>query len=343
MKYNAVFIAGHGRWLPPALTVAEAAERDLCRPQDLAATGYLAATVSAGDSAPEMAARAARQALERSALDPGQVSVLLYANVYYQGHDLWAPASYVQREGLGNRCPAVEIRQLSNGGMAALELAAAHLTAAPGDAAALTVAADRFCLPGFDRWFSDPGTVYGDGAAALVLSNRDGWGRLLSLATVSDPELEAMHRGDDPFGPAPFTVRRPIDMKACQKGFRATASMSATVARTAAGQRAALTRALDEAGTDLATIDWYVLPHFGRRRLDASYTAPLSIPEERTLWSWFRGVGHLGAADQFASLGHLADTHALRPGQRVLVMGVGAGFTWSSAVVEVVRPPARPV
>ncbi|WP_251094255.1 ketoacyl-ACP synthase III family protein [Streptomyces sp. Caat 7-52] len=341
MKYEAVYVAGNGTWLPRPLPVGDAAAQGLCRERDVARTEFVAATVSTEEPAPEMAARAARQALERSGLPAATVRLLLYANVYYQGHDMWAPASYVQRAALGGgRSQAIELHQMSNGGMAALELAATHLTAAPGPSAVLTVAADRFCLPGIDRWFSDPGSVFGDGGAALVLSNEDGYARLRSLVTVSDPSLEAMHRGDDPFGPAPFSVRSPLDVKACQKGFLSSASMSETVARSARGQREALEGALADADVKLDDIDWFVLPHFGRRRLAANYLAPYGIDPDRTAWSWFRGVGHLGAGDQFASLGRLVDTGAVGPGDRCLLLGVGAGFTWSGAVVEILRRPA---
>jgi 3-oxoacyl-[acyl-carrier-protein] synthase III len=273
------------------------------------------------------------------ALEPGEIDLLLYAYVFYQGHDMWPPASYVQREALDNTCPAIEVKQMSNGGMAVMELAATHLTAARGPSAVLTVAADRFCLPGIDRWFSDPGTVFGDGASALVLSNTGGYARLVSMATVSDPRLEAMHRGEDPFGDAPYSIRQPLDVKACQRGYMATARMSEVVARGSAGQRESLQRALKDAEIELGDIDRFVLPHFGRRRFDANYAVPLGIDPDRTTWSWFRTVGHLGAADQFASLGHMVDTGVAQPGERLLLLGVGAGFTWSAAVVEILRRP----
>jgi 3-oxoacyl-[acyl-carrier-protein] synthase-3 len=340
MKYDEVFLAGNGCWLPPVLTVEEAAAQGLCKPKDVAKADFASATVSRGEAAPEMAAHAGRQAFARSGLTPDDISLLLYAYVFYQGHDMWAPASYIQREVLGNACPAIEIKQMSNGGMAALELAATHLTAAPGPAAVLAVSADRFCLPGIDRWFSDPGTVFGDGGSAVVLSNQDGYARLVSLVTVADPQLEAMHRGTDPFGEAPYSLRMPLDVKICQRGYLATARMSETVARSTAGQRESMQRALKEAEVALEQIDWFVLPHFGRRRFEANYTVPLGIDPDRTAWSWFRTVGHLGAGDQFASLNHLLDTGAVRPGERCLLLGVGAGFTWSGAIVEILRRPS---
>ncbi|HEX8869078.1 MAG TPA: 3-oxoacyl-[acyl-carrier-protein] synthase III C-terminal domain-containing protein, partial [Lentzea sp.] len=82
--------------------------------------------------------------------------------------------------------------------------------------------------------------------------------------------------------------------------------------------------------------DWVVLPHFGRRRLDVNYLRPYGIEPERTTWEWSRTVGHLGAGDQFASLAHLVDTGKARSGQRVVMFGVGAGYSWGCAVLEMV-------
>jgi 3-oxoacyl-[acyl-carrier-protein] synthase III len=340
MRYHDLYIAGSGRHLPPAITVAEAAERGLCDPVALAKEEMISAACSQGESAPEMAAQAARQALERSGRSAADIDVLLYANVFYQGHDMWPPPSFIMREAIGNSSPAVEVKQMSNGGMAAMELAAAYILSSPERSSAMVVAADRFCLPGIDRWHSDAGTVFGDGGAALVLSRHGGFARLCSLATVSDPELEQMHRGDDPFGLAPYEMRRPLDVVVGQKAFVAKTRTSYIVARVKAGQDSALKQALAEADATLEDIDWFVLPHFGIRRLKSGFLTPLGIDVKQTTWEWSRSVGHLGAADQYAGLDHLAASGRLSPGDRCLLMGVGAGFTWSSAVVDIVDHPA---
>jgi 3-oxoacyl-[acyl-carrier-protein] synthase-3 len=46
-------------------------------------------------------------------------------------------------------------------------------------------------------------------------------------------------------------------------------------------------------------------------------------------------VGHLGAGDQFAGLAHLVDTGLLHLGQTCVLVGIGAGFSWTVAVLEV--------
>jgi 3-oxoacyl-[acyl-carrier-protein] synthase III len=51
-------------------------------------------------------------------------------------------------------------------------------------------------------------------------------------------------------------------------------------------------------------------------------------------------VGHLGAGDQFAGLAHLVDAGELGAGGIAVLLGVGCGFVWSCAVVEVRYRPA---
>ncbi|MEV8319541.1 ketoacyl-ACP synthase III family protein [Streptomyces sp. NPDC059900] len=340
MRFDDLYITGVGVHIPGRVAVADAVERGdfderLARHTDLASIA-----VSDGVSAPEMAAEAARTALRRSGTVPLDVELILHADVYYQGHDLWAPVSYIQREAVGNRCPAIEVRQLSNGGMAAMELAAGMLSGGLRNSSALLTTGDRFCEPGFDRWGGDPGTVYGDAGTALVLSRQPGFAQLRSLCTVSEPELEEMHRGDDPFGAEPFEVRQPMDLEATKQAFINKVGVSYSVARVRAGQSEVLKRALNEAGCELSDIDWFVLPHFGRRRLTQTFLRPWSLDPAATTWSWGRTVGHLGAGDQFAGLAYLAESGSAKPGQRILLAGIGAGFTWSCAVVEMRRAPS---
>ncbi|MEU4826400.1 ketoacyl-ACP synthase III family protein [Actinomadura sp. NPDC023710] len=334
-----IYIAACATWLPPLLPVAQAVADGQCDEKLAQRTGMVSVAVAGTEAAPEMAGRAARIALRRARYDGADIALILHANFFYQGHDVWAPASYVQRVAVGNDCPAVEIRQASNGGMAAVDLARAFLIAGPGREAALVTTGDKFSPPAFDRWRSDPGTVYADGGTALALSRRRGFGLLRSLVTVSDPELEGMHRGDDSFGPAPLSARSIVDLDACQRDFLASAGMRRVAARVCAGQEAVLTKALAQAEVELADIDRVVLPHLGLHRLNGSYLRRLGLRPEITTWPWSRHIGHLGAGDPFAGLEHLMLTGALGAGDRCLVISVGAGFTWTAAVIDILERP----
>jgi 3-oxoacyl-[acyl-carrier-protein] synthase-3 len=341
MRFEDVYLTAVAHHLPPPLLVETAIAERRCDASARAGTRMESVVVSTGESAPEMAAQAARTALRRAGQETADLDLMLHATAYYQGVDTWPAPSYVQREVAGDSsCPAVEVRQMSNGGMAALELAARALTGKAAGAALIS-AGDRFCPPGFDRWRTDPGTLYGDGASAAVLTcGRPGFARLCSLVSHAEPALEGMHRGDDTFAEAPFTHRQPMDMDVTKKAYLQRHGMPLALQLIARGTRAALEKALAQAGIGLAEVDLFVLPHLGWRRLDAGYFRPFDIDAATTTWSWGRTVGHLGAADQFAGLAHLAESGRLAAGQRVVVFGVGAGFTWSSAVLAIEHAPA---
>jgi 3-oxoacyl-[acyl-carrier-protein] synthase-3 len=308
--------------LPSVVTVADAVASGACPPRVASSTGLVSVAYSPDESAAEMGAAAARTALDRAGSGGGDVDLLLHADTYHQGQDLWPVASYIQRETLGNTCQAVEIRQMSNGGLAALDLATAYLS------------------PGIDRWRTDPGTPYADGASALVLSRRGGFARLVSLAMYADPELEPLHRGDEPFGPAPFSQRIPVDFEEAKRAFIGRVGMSYAITRAHNGQQTVMKQALADAGLELAEAEWVVLPHFGRRRLQSIFYQPFGIDPERTTWDFSRTVGHLGAGDQFAGLDHLLVSGKARPGDRCVLVSVGAGYSWGCAVLEILHRPA---
>ncbi|RVU16049.1 3-oxoacyl-ACP synthase [Streptomyces antnestii] len=339
MRLEDVYIRGTSTRLPARIPLADAVAAGHCPPGTAAATGMESVAFSPDESAAEMAAAAARTALARADTDGGDVDLLLHADTYHQGQDLWPVASYIQRETLGNTCQAVEIRQMSNGGLAALDLASAYLTAGHGHSDALITTADRFCAPGIDRWKTDPGTPYADGATSLVLSRRGGYARLVSLALHADAELEPLHRGDDPFTTAPFGHRIPVDFEAAKRAFVGRAGMSFAISRAHHGQQTVIKQALADAGSELAEADWVVLPHFGRRRLTSIYYKPFGIDPARTTWDYSRTVGHLGAGDQFAGLDHLTVSGRAQPGDRVVLVSVGAGYSWGCAVLDILERP----
>jgi len=330
-----LYLAGAAASLPPATSVSDAVAQGHCDRRAALRSGMQAVCI--GDrSGPEHAVEAARRAMKDSGVDPEAIGAVLHADVYHQGHDLWAPASYVQHHSIGGSAFSVEVRQLSNGGMAALQLATAYVDAT-GDRAALATTGDRFCPPGFDRWKSDVGTMYGDGGSALVLSRDDGFAVLRSVITVSDPALEHMVRAGDPFSPAPLAARSTIDISPEAHRDRAAGSpgVAQMLARLRVGQQRALSGALTEAGLRQDDVSWYVVPHLGRPRMELQMFDPLDIPVARTTWSWGSSVGHLGAGDQFAGLAHLHDSGELTPGSVCVLLGAGAGFAWSAAVLEI--------
>ncbi|MFD6971421.1 ketoacyl-ACP synthase III family protein [Streptomyces sp. NPDC059949] len=258
----------------------------------------------------------------------------MHAACWYPGLEFWNVAAYVQQQVLGHgRAVAFELRQMSNGGMSALDLAASRLQAVPGTGAALLTTGDRFAEPAFPRWTTDRGLVFGDAGTAVVVSRDPGGFRLVATSAYSEPELEGLHRGDEPFLLS-GSEAGPLDLVARKKGFLRRMPTAEVTVRNETGMMTAVKQCLAEAEADLSGMAAVIVPFFGRELLDRQCLAPLGIPAERTLGDWGLDIGHLGAGDQFAGLARLLDTGRLRPGERVLAVGVGAGFSWTCAVLE---------
>jgi 3-oxoacyl-[acyl-carrier-protein] synthase-3 len=330
-----LYIDALGTYLPPAVSAASAVADGRYGPADHQDDEYDRILVEEKLSPAEMAVLAGRAALAESRHGPATIDLVLHGTSYYQGQDFWTPATYIRRELIGGAGPAFEVKSASNSGMAALDLGAAYLMTRPERTAALITVGDRFALPGFDRWNTDGGIVYSDGAAAVVLSREGGFARVLAVTSTTDPELEELGRDTDRFRTAPDPAAGPLDVRGFKARYLRRAGFGHLSGRLAAGLLDNVRRTLGEAGTDLSGVDRFVLPNVGRDLLEWEFLEPLDIGLERTTWDNARRIGHLGAADPFANLADLLARGRLVTGHRLLLVGVGLGFSWTSALLQI--------
>lgn len=328
-----VYIAATGLAVPTPTPVADQVAAGDVSELVARRSGISSVTIS-DESGPELATRAARDALAGSGLDPAECVLHLHASMSYGGYDLWSPASYIEaRLGLRNAL-GLNVDQLSNGGLAAFELAARHLERGDGGFALVTTG-EKCSPPLIDRWNSDPGTVFGDGGTAAVLSTTGGFAEVLSIAGEADPDLEVIARADDPPASGPGRHRLPASLEPGRAALAATMDVEALLDRVQAGQRAAYSSAITAAGISPADVRWHVVPHLGLPKTRHQLIDPLELTLDRTTWPWGRTVGHLGGGDQFAGLNHLQTTNRLEPGDLCALHGVGGGFTWTTVVIRI--------
>ncbi len=334
MRFSDLYVAGVASWLPPRELIGEGRYD----PEEQAAFAYESASSAGEDDAPPvMATRAGSLALERSGVDTGDVSLLLHASMFYQGLDFWHAAAYVHHALLGDNhtAQAIDVSQMCSGAMAGIELAASYLVADPARRAAVVTTADRFQPPGFDRWQTEGASiVYGDGAAAIVLSKDGGFGRLLALRTVVDTSLEPMNRGDDPFALVSPTSAKAVDNQARRDAYIGQVGTDHVIERTNAGLTNAVKGVLEDAGLELGDVSKFVFPNVGLGLLTNAYLKQLGLELESTAWELGRTTGHVGTADYLTGLTYLIEQGKLNPGDRVMLLGIGYGFVWSCAIVE---------
>ncbi|MCK9921115.1 ketoacyl-ACP synthase III family protein [Frankia sp. AgPm24] len=334
-----VFIKGIGVHLPEQVSVEAAVEQGHYPAEELELHELGGAAVAGSTPAPEMALWAAKQAFERAGHHPEDVELLLYADSWHQGPDGWQPPYYLQRHLVGGDLLAVEIRQGCNGMFAALELGASYLALGDEPRSALLVAADNFGTPLIDRWRMGPGFVAGDAASAVLLTTVPSFARLLAVCSAAVPEAEQMHRGDEPLFPPGPTIGRPLDFTARNADFRRSAladrTGTASLIRIHQQTLMVVERTLAEAGIEIGDVTRVAYMNYSREIVEQRCMAALGLAMSRSTWEFGRSVGHLGASDQVVSLDHLLSTRQVRPGDHVLMLGVGPGVTISCAVVEI--------
>lgn len=342
MRVGDIFFSGIGTYLPEIESVESAVARGLYPAGDVASRGFSGATVAGDMPAPEMALRAARDALNNGGVSPGDLAALLYASVWHQGPDGWGPQYYLQHYLVGDDLLAVEIRHGCNGTFSGIELAVSILRAEPDRKAALVTASDNFGTPLFRRW--QPGsqsTVMGDGASAVVLTKGGGFAQLLSICTGAYSNMEEVYRAGEPLFPPGVTVGRVLDFKARYEAFLKNLSGTTGTEMLIRQQQRNMEcadRALAEAEVKIDDIK-RVIVHNIAKEDTAAHLSVLGFQLSQSTWDYGCSVGHLGASDHLVSLHHLLATGQLSPGDHVLLSGAGPGLTFKSAVVQILDVP----
>jgi 3-oxoacyl-[acyl-carrier-protein] synthase-3 len=154
--------------------------------------------------------------------------------------------------------------------------------------------------------------LFGDGAGAVVLERGTGPGRLLGWDLGSDGSLRhILHT----------SAGGTIEMDGPEVFRRAVRIMVDSAER-----------ALAHAGVDVDDVALFV-PHQANSRIITSACAKLGIEAERTANVLDR-TGNTSSASIPIALAEAADAGRLQAGDRVLLVGFGAGMSWAAAVLE---------
>ncbi|GAA1903083.1 ketoacyl-ACP synthase III family protein [Streptomyces sodiiphilus] len=340
MMFDDLYIAGLAAYLPERVSTQRAVAEGWYDAAEAEHLEWVSVAVAGDLPAPDMAVRAANEALAQSGHPAADVAVLMHASCNHQGPDMWSPQHYILRHTVGGTIPAVEIRQGCNGFLAAMELAGNYLAAAPQRPAALVTSADNWGDPLVDRWRATPGGLFGDAATAVVLSRRSGFARLVNVCATSLPELEELNRGGEPLFPPGCTTGVRVDLReraATYKGSQDLVQAGRLMGET---QRRLITRTLEEAGLEPGDISRIAHQFVGDEQVLRRLLEPFGEDAvSRGVWDFGRSMGHTGANDQTSGLFHLVSTGQVRPGDRVMLLGAGAGIAFSCAVVEILEPP----
>jgi 3-oxoacyl-[acyl-carrier-protein] synthase III len=328
MIWDDVFIGGTGRYLPPRTPAVDGVPDTETNRRLLALSDFESFTTSVDVTEHAMAVRAAMGALQHSGFTGSDIAMAAYAQMDSQDH--MAPSCHLQRVlGMPNAL-VFELEATSNGGAAALQVAAHHLVSDQSATATLVTATARFLPPRWERWQPMIGIFLSDGAASTLLTREGGYARLIATANTSATQMEVLSTPTIP-DPEGHRNRTPIEITGLAPYL--TMMSEAIVG--------SVEQVVKEANIDLADVAKFVVTGLGLAQLSVVVLEPLGIDLSRTTWSFLRELGHVGPCDQLLGLDHVIREGELRPGDKVMVIGLGMGSRFTCALLEITEPPAR--
>ena len=318
-------ITGTGSYLPPRrLTnhdlAAELAQRGIETSDEwiVERTGIHARHFAAPEVASsDLALEASKKAPEAAGCQPQDIDLIIVAT---STPDMVFPstACILQNKLGANGCAAFDVQAVCSGFVYALTVA---------DAMIQSGAASRALVVGSEVFsrildFNDRTTcvLFGDGAGAVVLEASEQPGIL-----ASDLHADGKHVG---------ILCVPGNVSGGQiLGDPLLKMDGQAVFKLAVGVLEKAARAtLDKAGLTDADIDW-LIPHQANIRIMQSTARKLKLSMDKVVVTVDQH-GNTSAASIPLALDHGVRSGQVKPGQTVLLEGVGGGFTWGAVLLK---------
>ena len=317
---TSIIVKGCGRYLPERiLSNAELSERVETSDEWIRErTGIRERHIAAeGELTSDLAAHAARDALEAAGLQPTDIDLIIVATTT-PDKTFPSTAAIVQAKlGCGPGA-AFDIQAVCTGFVYALSTAEKFLRCGQNKRA-LVIGAETFSR--IIDW-SDRGTcvLFGDGAGAFVLEaddNADAGEGVLASHLQCDGRLVDLLHVD---GGVSSTQTTGFVRMQGNKVFREAVERIS----------AAMVAAAEEAGLAPDAIDWFV-PHQANERIIQGVVRKLGLNGDRVI-STIAGHGNTSAASiPLAFCAGVSDGRIKR-GDLVMIEGMGGGLTWGAAL-----------
>ncbi len=318
-------ITGTGSHLPPrrltnADLVADLAQRGIDTSDEwiLERTGIRARHFAAEDVVcSDMALDAARHALKAARLEPQDLDLIIVAT---STPDMVFPstAAILQHKLGANGCAAFDVQAVCSGFIYALSVADAMVRA--GNARRALVVGSEIFSRILD--FTDRSTcvLFGDGAGAVVLEASDAPGILATDMHADGKYVDILCVPGHVSGGQ--VTGSPLLTMDGQAVFKLAVSLLDSTARAT----------LDKAGLTAADVDWLV-PHQANIRIMQSTARKLKLPMEKVVVTVDQH-GNTSAASIPLALDYAVRAGQIKPGDTVMLEGVGGGFTWGSVLLK---------
>jgi 3-oxoacyl-[acyl-carrier-protein] synthase-3 len=282
---------------------------------------------AADEHVTDLSVAAAERALADGELEPGDVDVVVYFGSLWKEYPVWQAAPWIaHRLGCRNAW-ALELDYVSCGAPVALRVCRDLLVAEPELSSVLAVGACRESyLLDYSNERSRFMFNFGDGAVAAIVVREAAGNELLGSAAITDGSL-SLHVKVPQGGSVDPQIDggRFLDVEGLEemRGRLDEVSLSNFV-RVAE-------QALGRSGAALSDLGYLCGIHM-KRSMHEGLVAALGLPPERA--AYLDDTGHVSGADPLLALDRAGRAGDLAPGDLVLLLAAGTGYTWAASVVR---------
>jgi 3-oxoacyl-[acyl-carrier-protein] synthase III len=280
-----------------------------------------------GDSISYMASQAARQAISRAGIDPARINMVISHGSEYKDHVLWNAAGRIQHEiGVVNAY-AFETYALCAGAPIAMNVARSMMLADDSLEYVLLVAASRendlISLKNERARFM---FNFGAGGAALLLQRGASRNLLLGAAAITDGSLSetvmlTRESGALDGDPIKGDYHGMLDVRNADY-------MAQRLTETSLRNFISVMQsAVQKSGYQLADVKFLGITHM-KRSFYLEILSAIGLTSDQSVY--LEDYGHIQSVDQVLALELGLQQGKIQPGDLVLLVGAGTGYTWSA-------------
>ena len=274
---------------------------------------------AADEKSSDLAVHAARQALEMAGKTAAEIDMVIVASSTpdFQGSFPSTACIVQQKLGMLNHSAAFDVQAVCSGFVYAVATADAFIKSGMHKTV-LVIGAEVFSrILNFDDRTTC--VLFGDGAGAVVMSASSEPGILATRLHADGTHADILSIPPNPAGSAASGGFLHMDGQAVFK-------LAVTVLEEVASE------VLDAAQVQASEVDW-LIPHQANIRIMKSTAKKLGLPIERMVVT-VDEHGNTSAASIPLALDLAVRDGRVKPGDNVLMEGVGGGFTWGAVLAR---------
>ncbi len=289
-----------------------------------------------GDHVTDMGVEAAKGALADADVDPSELDLVMYHGSEFKDYIVWSAAAHIADRIGASNAYATENYTLCAGCPVVFRQVRAQLLAGSIESALLVTASREEDLIDYTNQASSFMFNFGSGAAAAVLESDPRDSRTRAWVREGDAITDGSF-SEDVVMPAGGSVSPPshetVDANEHTLDVPDPEGMKERLGEVSLKNYITVGRtALDRSGYTLDDVDFVAVTHM-KRSFHELLLDELGLDPESDGY-YLDEYGHVQSADQLLALEEARQRNRIEPGDVVLFLGAGTGYTWAGTVLE---------